>query len=177
MVTILHQAAERGMATGLLFEASVALGNGRFLITEGQCAFNQLEEQQLFVASHETHWLDSAGILPRHLAWHRLIYQQTTAQAVLFSQPVAATALAAQQTLPLDSVLCEAADTVGHIAIAQPEDLSAAVQTAQVLLLPGYGVLTQGQELSEALARMETVNRWCEITITAQNLRVCPEIT
>ena len=167
MVADLHLAAEMGLARGLLVEASMKVGNGRFLTTARNVLFQQLTVEQLITVTPTQAWQQHAHQPPRHHAWHQAIYSQTAAQVVMLIQPTAATAMAAQQRLPALELLVDADEAVASLGLNTPDLLASQVATAAALLIPGHGLLLHGDDFQQLLGRADTINRWCEIALAA----------
>ncbi|MEZ4589629.1 MAG: class II aldolase/adducin family protein [Chloroflexota bacterium] len=166
-VQMARLAAERQLAVGILAEASQRVPGNKFAITAVHTWFANIEEENLVVAALNENWQLTADQLPAQAEWHRLIYKSTPAQAILLSQPVAATAVANQPKKFTAEILAGAAKSVGGIATcpADATQMSALAGQNRVLLVPNVGVLAWGDSLAQAIALTETVNRMCEIIL------------
>ena len=161
----LQLAAERGLAVGQLSEASLRLAGDKFLITAANCWFPNSSEKELKIGAISSDWTIDLEEMPRHVAWHREIYAATETKALLLSQPAAATAMAAKGHLPAAELLVDGETAVHGIACISPNEDSFANKalTAHALLVAGYGLITLGDDLAQAISRAETVERWCQI--------------
>lgn len=111
------------------------------------------------------------------LLLHLEIYQQRVdCQAVVHAHPPVATAFAlAHETLP-DNLLPEAAIVLGSVALV-PFAIPGTKETQEVIrplladhksfLLANHGVVTLGDSLFDAFARMETLERVLQVYLVA----------
>lgn len=166
-VQMARLAAERQLAVGILAEASQRVPGNKFAITAVHTWFANLEEDDLVVAALNENWQLTADQLPAQANWHRTIYKNTSAQAILLSQPVAGTAVANQPQKFTPEILAGAASSVGGLATCPADTQQIGVLTGQhqVLLVANVGVLAWGDSLAQAIAITETVNRMCEIIL------------
>ena len=165
-------AAERQIAVGILAEASQRVQGNKLVITAVHSWFAQLDEDDLTVAALNESWQLTAAQLPAQAEWHRIIYKNCPAKAILLSQPVAGTAVAHQPTLLQTNLPPAVAKSVGGVALYRADEAEIG-QTAvhnQVLLIEGVGVMAWADSLPQAIAYTETVNRWCEIILAANEL-------
>lgn len=172
-------AADRGLMVGTLSEASMRLGKDKFILTARECRAATITENDLKVAAFHDHWVTERETLPQFEGFHRLLYRKTTAGAALLVQPAAALAMAARRAAPSPHLLIAAAADIGELIIYEidwhqdtpdtvwPADpaLETFLSDRSALLLPGYGLLTWGEDLNQAIARAETIDRWCEIAL------------
>lgn len=171
--------AERGLTAGMLAEASRRLDEKKFIITGRSCWAANVDENDLKIAATHDRWVIDVDELPAHAELHRLIYRETDAGAVLLSQPAAALAVAARGIKPAAELLAGAAADVGNLVCYEFDEVSdlsdekgaanleltAVISERRALLLPGHGLLTWGEDLNQAIARAEMVDRWCEIAL------------
>ena len=173
-VAAVRSAAAAGLTAGTLSEASIRLGQEKFAITTRTCRASAITEDDLTVAALHDRWVIGREELPRFAPLHRLFYRATAAGAVLLTQPVAALTIAARRLAPPAHLLADAAADVGDLicfdfqpgddVLAETDDanwpaiateLIAIISERQALLLPGYGLLTWGNDLGQAVARAE----------------------
>ncbi|MCA9898370.1 MAG: class II aldolase/adducin family protein [Ardenticatenaceae bacterium] len=168
-VQLAKLAAERQLAVGILAEASQRVPGNKFAITAVHTWFANIEETNLAVAALNENWQLTSDQLPAQAEWHRIIYKNTPAKAILLSQPVAGTAVANQPELLNMNVLSAVAGSVGHFAscLAEADQIAQVAAHNQVLLVPNVGLLTWANSLEEAIAFTETVNRMCEIILAS----------
>lgn len=176
-VSQVRLAAERGLTAGTLAEASLRLDEHRLLITAPGSWAASFGEDDLRIGALHEHKSLAQEEMPPHANWHRAIYLATDAMAVLLSQPPAALAAAACRSLPAPELLEDAARDLGPLAlleitnptVSSPDDdgldFSPLVEGRRALLLPGYGVLSWGDDLPQAIARAEMVDRWCDVML------------
>jgi len=165
MTANLKYTALLGLSIGKLSEASIHIQQNQYLVTRRDCSFNNLEEDDLLLASPGS-TLNEVGN-PRYWSWHQAIYQSNSdVKAILLGQPPDAMALAHKSKLPKKELLENAADAVGHIALCSPEieDITSAVENATVILIPGIGVLSCAEVLLQAVENLALVNQWCKIS-------------
>jgi ribulose-5-phosphate 4-epimerase/fuculose-1-phosphate aldolase len=163
----LRLAAERGLSVGKLSEASLRLSGDKFLITAVSCYFPISTEKELKIGAISADWTIDLEEMPRHAAWHREIYGATDAKAILLSQPTAAMALAAKGELPAAGLLVDGETAVNGLIHTPPDaaQISTAAKSNHALLIAGYGLITLGDDLGQAISRAEIVNRCCQITL------------
>lgn len=161
---------DHGLTAGTLTEMSQRLDEALFIITApGSWAATFGEDDLRIGAIHEQKSLAQEE-MPRHAQWHRLIYGAGVADAVLLSQPPAALTAAALRLVPAPELLVDAAADIGSLAVFEIVDPAILPSDDELvgrhaLLLPGYGLLSWGDDLSQAIARAEMVNRWCDIML------------
>ena len=161
-------AADLGLAVGTLSEASVRLRSDQFLITRAGSWFSKLSDDDLIIASTNPKWPIGDKQLPDHCEWHRVIYaSMEEVGAVFLGQPAAAMAVGVGEGMPEKGYLRAAGESVGGLASNEPiaTAIAESVTSAGVILIQGLGVLAHGRDLDQAIRRMETVNRWCEIAL------------
>jgi len=110
---------------------------------------------------------------PKHWEWHLEIYRtDDSVKAIVLAQPAAVMALASKMKLPPSELLPDAAEIVGQIQISRPDlqAISKEIEHVNHLIIPGIGILSWGDELSEIVLNLEIINRWCEISLMANSL-------
>jgi len=161
--------ADQSFCAGVLSEASLRLAGGKVLATVDGAFFAAMKEDRLGVFALASEWSMEGQVPPLHLNWHRLVYANTDARAVILCQPSAATLLAHRRVEPLAQVLVDAADAIGGYALVEADDaaMQAKMDAVKLLALPGYGVLCWGDDLMQAIARVQAFERLCEISLAA----------
>ncbi len=162
--------ADQSFCAGVLSEASLRLMKGKVLATVNGTFFPAMKEDRLGVFALASEWSMEGQVPPLHLNWHRLVYANTDARAVILCQPSAATLLAQRRVEPLVQALVDAADAIGGYALVEAEDaaMQAKMGGVKLLALPGYGVLCWGDDLMQAIARAQAFERLCEISLAAR---------
>lgn len=161
--------ADRSFCAGVLSEASLRLMGGKVLATVNGTFFPAIKEDRLGIFALASEWTMEGQEPPPHLNWHRLVYANTDAKAVIFCQPAAATLLAYRRVEPLAQALTDAVQAIGGYALVEADDaaMQQKLNEVKLLALPGYGVLCWGDDLMQAAARVEAFERLCEISLAA----------
>jgi ribulose-5-phosphate 4-epimerase/fuculose-1-phosphate aldolase len=159
--------ADQSFCAGILSEASLRVAGGKVLATVNGAFFPAMKEDRLGIFALVSDWAMEGQVPPLHLNWHRLVYANTDARAVVLCQPAAATLLAHRRVEPLAQVLVDAADAIGGYALVEADDaaMQAKMDAVKLLALPGYGVLCWGDDLMQAIARVQAFERLCEISL------------
>lgn len=165
-----HLAVERGLAAGTLAEISLRLRGGKLLINSAGAWLARLAGSDLAVVSIQQEWTAADTAPARHVAWHRAIYAATDAAAVVLCQPAAAMVIANTRTQLDPACLRDAPTATDGLIWAAPETEAIRLMAARnrVLLIPGYGMLAWGESVTDALARAETANHWCAISLAME---------
>jgi ribulose-5-phosphate 4-epimerase/fuculose-1-phosphate aldolase len=154
-------------------------------ITSGQLAINteasdlgRLQDKDLLVCSMSLYpQLEAA---PPHLDWHKIIYKNFSANAVIFGHPPYTMTLANAKLYPLRTVALEIYDKIGGIILLKPEEMTATHlakvidDTHQVILIPGSGILGWGTSLREMVSRIEALEYVCQLTALAYQTGLNP---
>ena len=170
MATILESASKLGLCIGKISEASIQIQDNIFLVTKNGCGFHKINDKDLILASAVSDSVIDENQNPKYWDWHREIYDRdSSAKAIIFAQPAAVMALASKKKLPPKELLPDAADIIGQIQLCEPDlqSISNAVEHAKQLIIPGIGVLSRAETLSEVVINLEIMNRWCEISTMA----------
>lgn len=176
-ITIARQIVANRFALASLGELSFRLSSNHLAITAQQSQLSRLAETDIVTYPIES---DKAqGAPPPHLAWHRLIYRQTQAQAVLFGQPPYAMTLAAAAQLPEQKLLPAIGQIIGGVTLLpaaefSPAALAAAVQEQHVVLAPQTGALIWGNSLEDVLTRTEALEYISQMTVIARQSNLMP---
>jgi L-fuculose-phosphate aldolase len=163
---------ERQLALGTLGELSLRLSAHQLAITRRDSHLAWLTKTDIVTCSTLSGKPNRAA--SRHLDWHRLIYRETSAQAVLFCQPKYALTLANAARLPQPRVLLDLEHLLGRISLHPPaepteESLAEAGPQHEVLLLPHRGALIWGDSLAHVLARAEALDYISHLTALSFN--------
>jgi ribulose-5-phosphate 4-epimerase/fuculose-1-phosphate aldolase len=170
MAEILYKVSQLGLCVGGINEASLQVGENQFLVTRQDCWFQDLVEDDLILALANSGHVFESEKMPLHWGWHMAAYQtNSNVKAVIYGQPAAVLALAGKGILPQKDNLIAAAEYLGAFSLCQPktEEINNKFQKNQMLILPGAGVLSLGESLTEAAVKLELINRLGEITLLA----------
>ncbi|WP_224366762.1 class II aldolase/adducin family protein [Hyalangium versicolor] len=160
---------------------SVRLKGERFLITCTAVSKRDIDDASLLVVDAQGKVLEGRrkpfSELELHLAAYRA---RPEAMVVLHAHPPVATAfgLVGQELSPiaLPEMMVSLGDRVPTLPRAMPRDpegvkrVEAAAADYDALLLAGNGALTLGEDLTQALLRMELVEHYAKILMAARSL-------
>jgi L-fuculose-phosphate aldolase len=160
---------------------SVRLKGGRFLITCTAVSKRDIDDASLLVVDAQGKVLEGRrkpfSELELHLAAYRA---RPEAQVVIHAHPPVATAfgLVGQELSPiaLPEMVVSLGDRVPTLPRAMPKDpegvkrVEAAAAEYDALVLAGNGALTLGEDLTQALLRMELVEHYAKILVAARAL-------
>ena len=163
-VEALGWAFAQNLTLDLFSEASCRLKNGKMLSTiEGTC-FSRLNEETIGIFSLSGSKSIESKQPPRHLEWHQAIFRNSSYDAVLYCHPAAALAAARKRLLPDTDYLKDTKAFLGEAVIVEPDPqmIGESIESYPVLLVPGYGLITAGDDLSQAVTRAAIFARLCE---------------
>lgn len=159
---------------------SVKLDSGRIMITPSLLPKGEIEESQLLICNPEGRVLAGRGKPSSEIKMHLYAYRmRPDIKAVVHAHPPAATGFAAAGISLIDPVLPEVILTVGPVPLAKyatpstdevPRSIAPYIKKHNAILLANHGVLTFGQDLTEALHRMERVEHLARIMLAANQL-------
>ncbi len=167
-------AAERQLTAGTLPEISMRLPGDKLAINIDGAWFPHLSEDDFAVAAlaHERTLIKS---MPpsQHVNWHRWAYTSTPAQAALLCQPVSAVLAAGKGFLPATRMLTDALEIATDVTFVTPteEEIRKSLATHSALLIRGHGLFVWGKDLFQVLAIAETVDLWCKVSLSEQEVR------
>ncbi len=168
------------LALASLGELSLRLSAHQLAITAQHSQLAQLTEADLVICSMESN--SPPETAAPHLLWHRLIYRQTTAQAVLLGHPPYAITLANAGQLPASELMPEMWNIVGEVTLLPQGELSVetlidAVQHHHVVLIPHTGALIRGSSLEDVWARVEALEYVSQLTTIARQFTLTPRLS
>lgn len=159
---------------------SARLDDGRIMITPSMLSKGEIKESQLLICNPEGSVLAGRGKPSSEIKMHLYVYRmRPDIKAVVHAHPTTSTAFAAAGIPLLDPVLPEVILTVGPVPLAKyatpstdevPRSIAPYIKTHNAILLANHGVLTFGNNLDEALHRMERVEHLARIMLTARQL-------
>jgi L-fuculose-phosphate aldolase len=181
VVSTSHRLHENGWVANHDGNVSVRLKGGRFLITCTAVSKRDIDDASLLVVDPQGKVLEGRrkpfGELELHLAVYR---GRPEAQVVLHAHPPVATAfgLVGQELSPiaLPEMVVSLGDRVPTLPRAMPKDpegvkrVEATAAEYDAFLLAGNGAITLGEDLTQALLRMELVEHYAKILMAARSL-------
>ena len=160
----LKWAFAQNLTLDVLSEASCRLKSGKLLATNEGTQFSRITEESIGIFSMVSRNSLDAKLPPQHIEWHQAIYQNNAHGAVLYCHPAAALTAARRKTLPDPDLLLDAKLFMGDAKLVEP-DTKAILENmgnANLLLVPGYGLIAVGENISEAVTRAAIFTRLCE---------------
>jgi L-fuculose-phosphate aldolase len=176
---------------------SVALSNGRYLITPSGVSKGFMEADSILKVDIEGNVLEVEGKASTEMKMHLAIYKlRPEIQAVVHAHPIYATTFAAAERALDVPVLTEVVETLGEIPLAPyatpstdevPESIRSLAPHYDAFLLSHHGVVTLGKTLIDAYDKLERVEHYAAIlfnllaingvkTISADNLVKLQEV-
>jgi len=160
---------------------SVRLKGQRFLITCTAVSKRDIDDASLLVVDAQGKVLEGRRKAFSELELHLAIYRaRPEAQVVLHAHPPVATAfgLVGQELSPiaLPEMVVSLGERVPTLPRAMPKDpegvkrVEAAASEYDAFLLAGNGAFTLGEDLTQALLRMELVEHYAKILLAARSL-------
>jgi L-fuculose-phosphate aldolase len=170
----------RGLVVACEGNLSVRIDPERILVTPTAVCKGHLAPQDLLVTDLNGIVKRGAGQPSSEILMHLLIYRlRPDAHAICHAHPPTATAFAVAGR-PLDeAVLPEVIVNLGTFPLAPYgtpgtwelcESLEPLVATHDAILLQNHGVVTCGRDLTAAYQRLETVEQFAQILLTAHFL-------
>jgi ribulose-5-phosphate 4-epimerase/fuculose-1-phosphate aldolase len=166
----LEYAAQLGLCIGKLSEASIFIQGNQFLATRRDCSFSNLMADDFLLVSPGI--VSNQNLTPPYWSWQQSIYQSNSkARAVLLGQPLETMVLASRGELPVEDVLIDAAKKIGKIVSCPPDadQIGSAAKEANVIFIPGSGIVSWGDTLIDAVENLAIVNLWSGITNRARS--------
>jgi L-fuculose-phosphate aldolase len=159
---------------------SVRLDDGNLLCTPTAISKGYMAEEDLVVVDSEGEKIDGQRKVSSEIAMHLLIYKlRPDVRAVVHAHPPCATGYAAAG-IPLNKALvAEVVMTFGCVPLAPygttgtpelTEAIKPYVSNYDGILLANHGVVTYGQDVYLAHAKMETVEHFARISLTTRIL-------
>ena len=159
---------------------SARLSNDRFLITPTGLSKGFLSGDDLVIVDGRGRKVGGRREPTSELPMHLFVYEtRPEVRAVVHAHPPTATGFAAAGVPLAECVLPEVIVSLGRVPLTPyatpstaevPESISRFVGSHNALLLRSHGALTFGEDVLEAYYRMETVEHFAEIALTAKML-------
>ncbi len=171
---------DRGYVPATDGNVSVRLDDARLLATPKGVAKGFLTPDMLVITDLSGRKLDGARDPSSEILMHVAVYEdRPDVQAVVHAHPPIATGFAVAGIALDRAVLAEVVTTLGSIPIADYGTPSTAELPAAVrrhikahdgLLLANHGALTAGKDVFSAFYKMETIEHFAHISLTARLL-------
>ena len=157
----------KGFFAGSLGEISVRTSGGKMLVVPGGMPISRMTEESLLTAAIDRGGNDEDLYLPRHIEWHRRIYQHSLANAVVLCQPTFACIMSSQGRKPEKDIFLDTYELVEmtQCVKAQYIHFAEGVGDQGVLLIDSGGVLVWGSDLDTLISRIEILEKLCEISV------------
>ena len=159
---------------------SARLDPDRILVTPTGVCKGHLAPQDLLVTDPSGAVIYGTGRPSSEISMHLLFYSlRPDVHAVCHAHPPTATGFAAAGRAMEEAVLPEVIMDLGNIPLAPYgtpgtgellKGLEPLIPKHQAILLENHGVVTCGQDLTTAYHRMETVEQFARILVTAESL-------
>ncbi len=146
-------------------EMSMRVGGGKFMINPSGISFSLLDKEELLFPGIEKISSDLESELPKHVVWHQMIYQHTSASVALLCQPQNLMAVAVEKKLPPLGILKDADTLISRLALEEKFEGESLKEENGMRLIPFIGVLLWGQTLAQLIDRVEILERVCAISI------------
>jgi ribulose-5-phosphate 4-epimerase/fuculose-1-phosphate aldolase len=170
MAKDLEYAARLGLSVGKLSEASLHIQANQYLVTRRDCSFSNLMEDDFILVSPGS--VLNKSLTPHYWNWHQKVYlSNPRARALLLGQPAEVMALASRDELPADHVMKDAAKRIGKVLLSPPDagQIGKAAAEANLIVVPGMGVLSWADTLLDAVENLSVINHWSAITLMAKD--------
>ncbi len=181
VVATSHRLHANGWVANHDGNVSVRLKGERFLITCTAVSKRDIDDASLLVVDRQGKVLEGRRKPFSELELHLAIYRaRPEARVVLHAHPPVATAfgLVGQELSPiaLPEMVVSLGDRVPTLPRAMPKDAEAVKRVEataaeyDAFLLAGNGAFTLGEDLTQALLRMELVEHYAKILMAARSL-------
>ena len=167
-LTAVKIAGKKPFVIGQLSEASRRLTGGRFLVTRAGAHFAFIKEDDIDIFSEKINWSLCNMSPPQHIEWHRMLYRNTKAGALLICYPLNAQKLWMHKISPDFSLVNGSEEIIAGYAFSkesQSAKIISLMQKNHVLLVEKQAVLAWGTDLMDALARVEALELICALTL------------
>lgn len=161
----LRFAAGRPFLLGTLAEASCRLAGGRFLAVKPAVHFADIQEDDVDIYSLNTDWSLGDSSPPKHAAWHKIVYQNTAAGAVLICHPLHVFRLWRRAQKADFSQLAGARERISGYVISKEKNLLASVKENHLVLIPGQGLLAWADDILDIVSRVEVLDWLCALRL------------
>ncbi|MHB8808086.1 MAG: class II aldolase/adducin family protein, partial [Anaerolineaceae bacterium] len=156
----------KGFFAGTCGEVSLRTSGGKFIITLREIPICRLNEESILVETIEKEIDAKNENLPLHIQWHRAVYNNSNANAVVLCQLPWATVLANRMQKPKQDILMDANKLLDSVDMANLENinLNNKLDEEHTFFIQSVGILAWGQSLNDLINRMEILERLSEIS-------------
>jgi L-fuculose-phosphate aldolase len=178
--TIGRRMYARGLVVAAEGNLSVRLDAERIIVTPSGACKGHLASEDMVVTDRNGNVLSGKGRPSSEMQMHLLYYRsRPDVRAICHAHPPTATGFAAAGRALEEAVLPEVIVCLGKIPLAPYgtpgtwelcAGLEPLVHNYDAILLENHGVVTCGPDLSTAYQRMETVERFARVMLTAEAL-------
>lgn len=163
-----RQITANRLALGSLAELSLRLSPNTLALTTHHSHLASLTDADIITCPLDTD--APAEAAAPHLSWHRQIYRNTAAQAILLGHPPHALALANAGLLPNPQTMPATWDIIGGAALLpaahnSPAELPVTLLKQHAILVPQVGALIWGDSLENVIIRAEALEYLSQLTI------------
>ncbi len=183
LVEVCRRLHERNLIGAGEGNVSCRLGRNRLLVTPSGVHKGFLRPADLLVVGLDGARVRGRGRPSTELRMHLAAYAaRPDVGAVVHAHPITAVAFTVAGVEPPNDLLPEAVLVLGKVAVAPfatpgtdevPRSLAPLWAHHQVLLLERHGALSLGGDLFQALDRLETLERVCQVALAARLLGSC----
>ncbi len=171
---------QRGYVAANDGNLSVRLSDDRILVTPTGVSKGFLRLEELAIVNARGRQISGARAPSSELPMHLFVYERRRdVDAIVHAHPPRATGFAVAGVPLAQCVLPEVILTLGQVPLTDyatpstpevPESIDAFIGNYNALLLRNHGVLTLGADIDRAYFRLETVEHFAEITLSARIL-------
>jgi L-fuculose-phosphate aldolase len=175
--SMLHEAGFVAATDGNL---SVRLEDGRVMITPTGFSKGMMQAEDMVIVDSKGRKLEGRHNASSETEMHLAIYEERRdVQAVVHAHPCTATAFACSGMSLEEPICAEVVMTLGKVPLAPyattgtPEltqNIRPFIRDHQAILLANHGVVTYGDDLLSAYLRMEAVEHFARVTLSARQL-------
>lgn len=180
IVKVCKNLYKQGFFPGTSGNVSVELGSAELLITPSGVNKEELSQDKIIKINFQGEQISGKGRISSEVKMHLAVYKsRPDVKAIVHAHPSFATGFAAAG-IPLDQqVLPEAILVLGKVPLVEygtpsthevPESLKKYLSEHNVFLLANHGALSLGENLPQAVHRMETLELFAKVILIARLL-------
>lgn len=175
-----HMLHGQGFVAATDGNLSVRMDTGRIMVTPSGFSKGMLQADDMIIVDWQGNKLSGTHHPSSEIGVHLTIYRmRPDVSAVVHAHPCTATGFASSG-IALDQPLCsEIAITLGSVPLAPyatpgtqelSESLKPFIPCHDAILMANHGVVTYGSDLRQAYLRMEAVEHYAKVVLTARHL-------
>jgi L-fuculose-phosphate aldolase len=180
MAACSHTLYRLGYTPGTAGNLSVRLDGERILATPTGCSKNRLKPEDMVIVNYAGELLAGTRNVTSEIDMHLTVYRmRDDVEAVVHAHPPLTTAFASCG-VALDQPLCsEILISLGSVPLAGyattgtravSESLLPFLMDHDAIMLANHGAVTYGTCLEDAVGKMETVEHFAQVTLTARQI-------